>query len=743
VYREVPVRSVLAALPLIASGASLVLAYHASRRRTRASLSLTAFLAGLSVWCLGAGLEPLATDGTVALRLTSLAYLGVVSVPPALLAAALQATGYGAWVTGRNVLLVALVPCATWLLVLTNVAHGLVWSEVSFGVGAVPGLSVRYGPWFWVHCAFSYVCMAVATALLLRRYLAAWDESRGRALAVVVGISVPWLANAAYVFGIGPAVDLTPPAFAVSAAALGWLVLRERGLELIPVARSTVIDAMGDSVLVVDRQGGLVDANPAAQDLLGLPAHWQVGEPLARALSGHPAILEALTGSGVGPRQVVVSDEPGKRFLELHPSTLRDGQGRITGSVAVISDITDQVEREQARRELEVRMQAAQKLESLGVLAGGIAHDFNNLLTGVLGNTSLALAELPAESSSREVLKEVERAALRAADLCTQMLVYSGHGSFEPEAVELSQLAREMASLLRASISKTAELRLELAPELPSVEGDPTQLRQIAMNLIMNASEALPEHGGVIVVRTGVGHVDAQTLSRGFPQRTLPEGRYLHLEVSDTGSGMDESTQRKLFEPFFTTKFAGRGLGMAAVLGIVKRHGGTVLVATRPGAGSTLRVLLPVARGYTASAARRAALPLEPPPARVEPGTILVVDDEEQVRKVLCHALRRRGHRTLAAGCGREGLARLREHGSEIQAVVLDLTMPDLRGDQVLERIRADEPKLPVILVSGYAEQEVGSLLLGQEPATFLRKPFTAEELDQALQHLLTLPAGA
>jgi CheY-like chemotaxis protein len=374
-------------------------------------------------------------------------------------------------------------------------------------------------------------------------------------------------------------------------------------------------------------------------------------------------------------------------------------------------------------------MQQTQKLESLGVLAGGIAHDFNNLLTAVLGNATLARAEIPDDSPAQGTLRQIERAAQRAAELCTQMLAYSGRGRLALEPVELSGLVEEMAGLLRASISKRVQLHLDVAPGLPVLEADATQLRQVAMNLITNASEAIAEEGGAISVRTGSTAGNRAYLVDHPWNENLPEGEYVFLEVSDTGCGMDEETRRKIFEPFFTTKFTGRGLGMAAVLGIVRKHGGAVHVSSEPGRGSTFRVLLPV-REMSAAVVEpvleRAREPRE--------GTILVVDDEPIVRRVVARMLERAGHSVVVASNGMEGVDTFAARPDEIAAVVVDLTMPDIGGGEVLARVRSLRPGIPVVLMSGYTQEDFDTQFTGKERVAFLHKPFREAELAAALE---------
>jgi two-component system, cell cycle sensor histidine kinase and response regulator CckA len=370
---------------------------------------------------------------------------------------------------------------------------------------------------------------------------------------------------------------------------------------------------------------------------------------------------------------------------------------------------------EAARREAaasEAGARHVQKLESIGVLAGGIAHDFNNLLHVVLGNADLARLQLDAAAPAREYLDEVIRATQRAGELTQQLLAYSGRGAIEIRHLNLSDEVREMATLLRTAISKQATLVWELTPGLPAVTADPTQVRQVVMNLITNASDALGDSAGTITLRTGL------------------DGELVFLEVSDTGIGMDTGTLQRIFDPFFSTKFTGRGLGLAAVMGIVESHHGHVRIRSAPGEGTTFRILFPA----VPDSADREPGRLTVPQWRGR-GTVLVVEDEEGVREVVGRMLERLGFQVITAEDGIEALQRLDHHGGAMAAVLLDLSMPRMGGPEVLQQIRERRPEAPIILMSGYTEQEVASKLLGPEGAVaFLQKPFLPEDLTSVLR---------
>ncbi|HNT34319.1 MAG TPA: GAF domain-containing protein, partial [bacterium] len=410
-----------------------------------------------------------------------------------------------------------------------------------------------------------------------------------------------------------------------------------------------------------------------------------------------------------------------------------DTLGRVEGSLGILQDISDRKKAEEDKHRLETRILHAQKLESLGILAGGIAHDFNNLLMGMLGHADLALSQMPRESPARENVTQIETAALRAADLTRQMLAYSGKGQFLIQPLNLSKLIEEMVHLLEVSISKRVTLRFSFAQNLPSVLGDPGQLRQVFMNLILNASDAIGDHDGVISVTTGIVKADRDYLAQTYFDENLPEGEYVYAEVSDTGCGMDRETIRRIFDPFFTTKFTGRGLGLAAVLGIVRGLKGAIRVYSHPGAGSTFKVLLP------SCDARVLAADQEETQLEMwrSDGVILVVDDEESVLTVAQRALELRGFSVLTAKDGLKGVDLFRRHAEEIRLVLLDMTMPLMDGEEAFFEMKKIKADVPVILSSGYTEQEATNRFHSNELSGFIQKPYRPIDLIKKIKALL------
>jgi len=378
-----------------------------------------------------------------------------------------------------------------------------------------------------------------------------------------------------------------------------------------------------------------------------------------------------------------------------------------------------------------------QKLESLGVLAGGVAHDFNNLLTGILGNASLAVETLPANSPAQRMLRDVVDASERAAHLTKQLLAYAGKGRFVVQAMDLSDAVRDINHLIQSSIPKNAQVNLDLAERLPCIDADAAQIQQLVMNLVINAAEAIPEgRNGSVLVTTRVQEVDdnyiAQTLSPG----EIVPGEYVALEVHDTGAGMDQATLQRIFDPFFTTKFTGRGLGLAAAIGIVRGHKGALKVYSTPGQGSTFKILFPAMQDGRQPPAVKATVTAK---AAWQSGSVLVIDDEEVVRRTAKTTLERGGYDIVLAENGMEGIQLFLTLATKISVVLLDLTMPGLGGEETLRQIQAIRPEAKVILSSGYNEVEVIRRFTGKGLAGFLQKPYTSAALMEKVHTALTL----
>jgi len=409
--------------------------------------------------------------------------------------------------------------------------------------------------------------------------------------------------------------------------------------------------------------------------------------------------------------------------------------GTVIRFIGTFLDISQRKRQEENRREMETRFQQTQRLESLGVLAGGIAHDFNNILMAITGQADLALDEMSPVSPGRETIHDIKKASMRAAELCTQLLAYSGRGHFEKRSIALQDLITEMLHMLKTCISKKCLLNLNMEKGLPCVHGDPSQLRQVVMNLAMNASEAIGERSGVITISTGAMECSSEYLAQNYTDEPMEPGLYVYLEIADTGCGMDRETKQRIFEPFFTTKFTGRGLGLSAVMGIIRAHGGGLRVYSEVDRGTTFKALLPAstedleAPSVTDATANWRGT-----------GTALLVDDEETVRAVSGRLLRRLGFEVLSASDGRQAVELYREHQADIVFVLLDLTMPHMNGEETYRALREINPGVCVVLASGYSENDVASRFAGKGITGCLQKPYTLKKVRAILS--TALPAA-
>lgn len=380
-------------------------------------------------------------------------------------------------------------------------------------------------------------------------------------------------------------------------------------------------------------------------------------------------------------------------------------------------------------RRTEAHLLQAQKMESLGILAGGIAHDFNNLLTAILGNLSLARVELSPEASALPLLGNIEKAALKASELTRQMLAYAGRGNYVVTPQDLNQLVRETAQLLRVSIPKKIDLEFHLAGDLPVIEADVGQIQQVVMNLVTNASDAIGEALGHIELSTHTQAFDEADIASAFPLQALHPGLYVVLRVSDSGCGMSPETRAHIFDPFFTTKQTGHGLGLSAMLGILRAHGAGIHIDTELGQGSTFQIVFP-AHPELASLPKEAKAD---PPSRFR-GRVLLVDDEPAILEATASILKALGFGVVTARDGLEALGKLEAERDGFVLVFMDLTMPRMDGREAFERMRALRADLPVILCSGYTEQDILPNFQGQNPPVFLQKPYLMKELQRTLQ---------
>ncbi len=412
----------------------------------------------------------------------------------------------------------------------------------------------------------------------------------------------------------------------------------------------------------------------------------------------------------------------------VHVSGARfDGRGGRPVLRGTVTDITE-------RKHAEAALLQGQKLESLGVLTGGIAHDFNNLLAALQGFHDIIRLELPHGAPAETYLDKADRVITRATDLIRQMLAYSGRAKFHVHPFDLSHLVEEMGHLLSVSISKKAELRVRAGHELPAVVGDTAQIQQVVMNLVINASDALHGKDGLIKVSTRAEWLDPESLATTYSGQSMKPGLFVVLEVEDNGHGMDAHTMSRIFDPFFTTKFTGRGLGLAAMLGIVKGHRGGIKVYSEVGRGTTFKVLFPAGEALSQSGSSAPAVEYR------GFGKVLIVDDEPDLLSTTAAAFEHLGFEPILAANGLEGLGRVREHLGALRLVVLDLTMPHMDGVECLRAIQGLDSGLPVLMTSGFSEGDSSGALGELAPAGFLQKPYTLAALQATVQGILSLP---
>ncbi len=510
-----------------------------------------------------------------------------------------------------------------------------------------------------------------------------------------------------------------------------------------------VLDAASEGIVVADEQGTVTHVNRAAgriwPDRLPVPMLGRSVRPALEALAAEANPAPGRPGAPHTPAEVLDADPTTDRIQQMlsigGERTWDVTLSRLGGEtqdewIWSIRDLTERVRAEAERHALEAQLLHTQKLESLGILAGGIAHDFNNLLAAIRGNAELASLEPGVPAAVREELQALLGTVDEAAALCRQMLAYAGRGPIEIRTIDLADSARGIQEMLRASVSRQVRLELALAAEPLPVAGDVTQLRQVALNLVTNAAEAVEAtgRGGTVRVRARRAVLDREWLDRQVLGAEAEPGAYAILEVEDDGVGMPPEVARRIFDPFFSSKGTGRGLGLASTLGVIRSHRGALALETEPGRGSRFQVALPIA---TAPAAPTARAPMLSPPAHLLGRTVLVVDDEPAVRSVVARLLVKMGMRVRTASDGDEALLQLTDPaGHDIDIVLLDVMMPNLSGPATIAAMRERDIRVPVVMASGFSDQAVPR---DAGIAGFVQKPFTREVLLEALGAALVL----
>ena len=496
-----------------------------------------------------------------------------------------------------------------------------------------------------------------------------------------------------------------------------------------------ILSSIPDLMFVLSRNGDYLDYFVYDEEKLAMPADrifqssiHDIGlsaESCARVSNSIERTIDTGTPCEV---EYDIQMPDGRHYFEAGMSPLK-----AETVLVLCRDVTARKKAEGEQRKLEAQIRHVQKLESLGVLAGGIAHDFNNILMAITGNMYLARNSLSKGNSPLEYLDAVDKATSRASDLAGQMLAYSGRGEVSIKPLSINSAVEEIADILNVSISKKAKVIYRPDPDIPLILADGTQIRQVVMNLLTNASEALGQTPGTITLSTGSMYCDKDYIRTLNRTEKLNPGRYVWLQVEDTGQGISEDHIDRIFDPFFTTKFTGRGLGLSAVLGIMSSHGGAVKIVSRPCEGSSFRALFPASAGVKEEISEPVLSSSE---FRGE-GSVLFVDDEPLIRSVAEAMISEIGFNVISAEDGLDGLNMFKESMHEIRLVILDLTMPNMDGDEVFREIRKLKQDIPVLISSGYNENEILARFSDTVPDGFLKKPYSAAQLEGKIRTIL------
>jgi signal transduction histidine kinase len=562
-----------------------------ARRSVPGHLWLGWLQIAIALWAGTSGLHALLSSTPQRIVVSEFQYFGIMAVPVCWLE---FARAYTRRPPSAATWLIFVVPAITVAMAFSNDSHHLLWRDI-VEVQAAGGIRLQYvhGPWFAVATAFVYLALATGTVWLYLAVRTQPEQYRLQSFLITSALTVPWIANLMYLSGvIPPGFDPTPLGFAASGAFFAVGLFRYELFDLVPVARTVLFDSLGDAVFVIDRQGRVVDSNATAVDLVGGAA--TLGRPIADVLPWWQS----------RPRRGATDEvvHANGRAFDVQMRPVLDQSRELSAWLVVVRDVTERERTEAQRRALDVRLLEQQRVESLTLLAGGLAHDFRSLLQGIIGNAELAdvqLARTPEFASVHESLHAINQAAERASELVARMQDYAGRRPDARQPVDLSALTGDMVTLLQNSTARHARLLLEL-PSTPVIAlGDATQLRQILLNLVNNAAEAARDAGmeGSIHIRLSsvpASAADLQTASfDGTRGGAAPDGTFAVLDVVDTGPGIDPRALSRVFDPYFSTKASGRGLGLSAVLGIVRGHQGAIRIQSEIGQGTSVRVWIP------------------------------------------------------------------------------------------------------------------------------------------------------
>jgi len=501
-------------------------------------------------------------------------------------------------------------------------------------------------------------------------------------------------------------------------------VRKQAELELVRL--KLAISQADDVMFITDASGRMEYANASCLKEFGITdQEWQ-GKFAAELRGGHlhnevdEDIITTLDQGQPIQREISFTNALGDDRIVWRKISPVIEEGRVAYHVCVDHDLTEQ-------RRMQGKMESIHRLESLGVMAGGIAHDFNNLLAAIVGNNGLIARRIEPDSRLHTYVKRINSASESAAALCRQMLSYAGNDSISIQAMELNDAIREIDKLMQVSLHKNIRLNLQLEEGLPPALADAGKIKQLAMSLVSNANDAIGDtSGGEIHLATGRRKLNEKDAALCFGSPDFSAGDYLFIEVRDNGCGMDKATMGKIFDPFFTTRFTGRGLGLAAVLGIVKSHGAGIVIDSRIDSGSSFRVYLPVAG---AAAERTTNMQAEPSTPPEQPIGVLMIDDDAMIRDIASEILGEFGLTVLTAADGADGIEMFRKHRQDVDVIMLDLTMPHMSGEECFKLLKQIDSKVPIIICSGYGESDTIEQLEGLSPAAYVHKPFHPDSL--------------
>jgi signal transduction histidine kinase/CheY-like chemotaxis protein len=715
----------LFALPAAVSMTVGLLIWRQRRSKLESLLVLLMFSTGL--WALGYSFELASSTPFWYWVWGVVQYVGIATVPVVFFLLMIHYAGIEGCLTKNMYRAMWIIPVVSVALRMTDPLQGLVHQATTIHhVGGFALQMHRPGPWFWVQTCYSYLMLFSGILILLYFRSTARLIHRRHMTLLAVGSLAPFAGSLAYITGYRPMgfLDLTPLSFTFTGLAVAWGALASRVLEIMPVARTALVDSFPDGLLMLDRRGKILDMNATAGHMLNLDVHNAIGAQTHKALAQWPALLDLCNIETEG--KVEIEDHrkgQGTLYFEARLTFVRTHANEVSALLIVLTDVT-------ARKRVEEQLREAMKMEAVGQLAGGVAHDFNNLLQVINGNVELVLNEIPKQHPAYPLLQEVAVGGNRAASLVRQLLAFGRRQIIRPEHLDLNEVVVSFLSILNRLIGEHIRVGFIPAASLGAIFADRGQIEQVLMNLSINARDAMPE-GGTLRFETArivrePGHCAGQPGEK--------PGEFVMLSVTDNGAGMDAFVLEHAWEPFFTTKQPGKGtgLGLSTVYGIVQQHGGFADVQSRQGEGSTFRIYFPEQDAPPLPIQAR-----EQAPPETGRETILVAEDEDTVRRLATRILERAGYSVIAAADGRQALELAGEHEGGIDLALLDVVMPVLGGRAAYEQLKQRYPGMKFLFMSGYNVDTVNAAFVLDHGLELVQKPFERIQLLQKIRELL------